>query len=423
LSAQQEINDSTRKKVLIIGGGIAGLTCAGHLSKLGLSVILVEKQHFIGGQALNFFCKATDTCQKCNYCLVEEHLSEIVLDPQVTILTRAQLDQAEPLNNGTFSVTIQQRPGYIDPSKCNNCGICFQTCPAMEDGAIIRGLPSSATHPVYAIDEQACLYFKDPHARLCQDNCPEKAIDLDQQPILHHLQVDALVLATGYSPFNPLTKPGLGYGQVPNIITAMDLERMIRTEGQVLRPSDQNRPQRLAFIQCIGSRDRGLNHLFCSRICCGYALRMGKAIKHRWPEIETTVFYMDIQNFGKEFLPLYEEAKDTLTLIRGIPGGITKAPGDRIAVGFQAEGGGFFQEEIFDLLVLSIGLMPAEENSSWATRFQLALNEDGFLACNDSRGIFSAGTATGPMDIAQSIAHGGQTAYQVADFLGVKMGQ
>lgn len=422
MSAQQETSDSARKKVLVIGGGIAGLTCAGHLSKLGLSVIVVEKQHFIGGQALNFFCKATDTCQKCNYCLVEERLSEIVLDPQVKILTRAKLDQSEPLSNGTFSVSITQKPDYIDPSNCNNCGICFQTCPAVEDGAIIKGLPSSATHPVYAIDEQACLYFKDSQARLCQDNCPEKAIDLERQPVRHHLEVDAIVLATGYTPFDPSTKSNLGYGQVPNIITAMELERMIRTEGQVLRPSDQKRPRRLAFIQCIGSRNRELNHLFCSRICCGYALRMGKAIKHRWPEIESTVFYMDIQNFGKEFLPLYEEARDTLTLIRGIPGSLSKASGDRVALGFQSEGGGPPRQEIFDLLVLSIGLMPAEENSAWATMFQLPLNEDGFLARKDSSGIFSAGTVTGPMDIAQSIAHGGQAAHQVAAYLGVRMG-
>lgn len=407
--------------MLIIGGGIAGLTCAGHLSELGLSVVVAEQKPFIGGQALNFFCKATDTCQKCNYCLVEERLTEIVRDPQVTLMTRAELDQVEPLDGGAFSVSIKQRPTYIDPARCTNCGICFQTCPAVEEGAIVQGLPSSATHPLYAIDETSCHYFKDPQARLCQDHCPEKAIDLTRQPVLHSLKVGAIVLATGYTPFDPGLKSRLGYGQLPNVITAMELERMIRTKGQVLRPSDQKSPGRLAFIQCVGSRDLGLNHVFCSRVCCGYALRMGRAIKYRWPEIESFIFYMDIQNFGKDFLPLYEDARDTLTLIRGIPGSITPAPGERISLGFQTEGGGPFRQETFDLLVLSIGLMPGKGNKNWAEAFGLPINEDGFLTPKDSPGIFTAGTVAGPMDIAQTIAHGGQTVRQVAKHLGIRM--
>jgi heterodisulfide reductase subunit A2 len=420
LSAHQGTDDSTRKKVLILGGGIAGLSCAGHLSRLGLDLLVVEKNYFIGGQALNFFCKATDTCQKCNYCLVEERLTEIVHDPHITILTRAELGLVETSTEGTYSVSIQQRPAYIDPARCNNCGICYQTCPAMEDGAIIKGLPSSATHPIYAIDDRVCLYFKDPHARLCQESCPEKAIDLDRPALNHSFQVQAIVVATGYSPFDPLSKPRLGYGTIPNIITAMELEKMIRVDGRVLRPSDHKPPRRLAFIQCIGSRDQEGDHLFCSRICCGYALRAGRSIKHRWPEMDLWVFYMDIQNFGKNFLPVYEKAKETLSLIRGLPGSINPAPEERIALGFQTEGGGPPQEEIFDLLVLSIGLMPSVKNKIWSELFQLPLNRDGFLDRPNLVGIFPTGTTTGPMDIAQSIAHGGQTARQVAEYLGVR---
>jgi heterodisulfide reductase subunit A2 len=407
--------------VLIIGGGIAGLSCADHLSKLGLSVLVIEKNHFIGGQALNFFCKATDTCQKCNYCLVEERLSEIVHNTNITIMTQAELGKIERSVEGTYSVSIHQKPAYIDPRRCNNCGICYQTCPAMEDGAIIKGLPSSVTHPIYAIDNQACLYFKDPHARLCQASCPEKAIDLDRPSHNHSIQVQAIVIATGYTPFDPLSKSRLGYGAIPNIITAMELEKMIRVEGRVLRPSDHKRPRRLAFIQCVGSRDQEQNHLFCSRICCGYALRAGRSIKYRWPEMDLSVFYMDIQNFGKNFLPAYEAARETLTLIRAIPGSINPAPGERIALGFQADGGGPPQEAIFDLLVLSIGLMPSGNNRVWSDRFQLPLNKDGFLDQKNPLGIFPAGTTAGPMDIAQSIAHGGLTARQVAEYLGVRL--
>jgi len=148
---------------------------------------------------------------------------------------------------------------------------------------------------------------------------------------------------------------------------------------------------------------------------------MGKAIKHRWPEIESYVFYMDIQNFGKDFLPLYEEARESLTLIRAIPGSISPAPGERIALGFQAEGGGPPREEIVDLLILSVGLMPAAINETWKKRFQMPLNEDGFLIQPEVPGLFAAGTITGPLDIAQSIAQGGQAARRVAGYLGLVM--
>jgi heterodisulfide reductase subunit A2 len=134
-----------------------------------------------------------------------------------------------------------------------------------------------------------------------------------------------------------------------------------------------------------------------------------------------SVFYMDIQNFGKNFLPVYEKARETLTLIRSLPGSINPAPGERIALGFQTEGGGPPQEEIFDLLILSIGLIPSEKNRVWSKEFQLPLNSDGFLDQKNLQGIFPAGTTTGPMDIAQSMAHGGQTARQVAEYLGVRL--
>lgn len=420
MTAQSQLDHKSSKRVLIIGGGIAGLSCADHLSKMGFSVTVVEKKPFIGGQALNFFCKATDTCEKCNYCLVEERLTEVVRQPRIEILTRSRLQQAEPLSAGGFMVTIDQEAAFIDPERCNNCGRCYEVCPAVDDGAIVKGLPSSVTHPLYTIQRADCLYFKDPHARLCQENCPEQAIDLDRPPMTHRFPVQSLVVATGFTPFDPRDKPRWGYGVLPNVITALELERMIRLDGDIRRPSDGRRPERLAFIQCVGSRDLTLDHPFCSRVCCGYTLRMGKAMKHRWPEMHPYVFYMDLQNYGKDFISAYEEAKDSLTLIRGIPGSINPAEDDRIALGYQPEGGGPPLEEVFDLVVLSVGLMPSAENEQWAQRFQLPRTGDGFLKDHPEEGIFTVGTVTGPMDIAQSAADGGRAARMVADYLGVR---
>jgi heterodisulfide reductase subunit A len=406
------------KKVLVIGGGIAGLSCANHLRKLGLPVVLIEKTPYVGGQALHFFCKATTTCQKCNYCLVEEQFFEVLGNPGIEILTRTALSSAEPVPGGGYQVTLIRKPSLINPTLCNNCGACYEVCPAVEDGAIVKGIPSSATHPIYSIHEEACLYFKDKKARLCQDRCPEKAINLDQEPQTLSLKADAIVVATGYTPFDPGVKPRLGYGEIPNVVTALELEEMIRVRSEVLRPSDQKPPRRVAFIQCIGSRDKSLDHAFCSRVCCGYALRMAQAIKHRRPETEVFVFYMDIQNFGKDFIPLYKAARETLTLVRGIPGQVIPAAGDGVALGFQEDGGGPPRQEVFDLVVLSIGLMPSTENAVWADLFGLPSDEDGFLGGLDTHGVFVAGTAGGPMDIAESITHGGLAASRVAHYLG-----
>jgi heterodisulfide reductase subunit A len=420
LTTPSQFDPERSTDVLVIGGGMAGLSCADHLGRLGLSVLVLEKNPAVGGQALHFFCKATEVCEKCNYCLLEERLTAVAENPRVEILTRASLDQAEPVSGGGYAVRIRQEAPYIDPARCTTCGRCYEVCPAVDEGAITRGLPAVVSHPLYTIHREACLYFRDPQAHRCREACPEGAIDLDRPPVEKSLQVRAVVLATGYAPFDPRVKSRLGYGELPNVVTALELEQMIRVQGDLLRPSDRQRPVRVAFLQCVGSRDLTLGNLFCSRICCGYALRMSKAMRYRWPETDLTVFYMDIQNFGKDFLPAYEEARETLTLIRGIPGAVKPAPGERVAVVFQSSGGGPPREEAFDLLVLSVGLMPSPENRRWADQLGLPVNEDGFLREAGGNGLFRAGTAGGPMDLAQSAADGGRAARAVAEYLGVR---
>ena len=196
MTTQSQFDPVCPPDVLVVGGGIAGLSCADHLGKLGLSAMVLEKNPSVGGQALNFFCKATATCEKCNYCLVEERLTGVSENPRIEILTRARLDQAEPLVSGGFSITVQQEPQFIDPDRCTNCGRCYEVCPAVSGGAITKGLPALVSHPLYTIDRECCLYFKDPQARICQEQCPEQAIDLDRPPLTRQFPVRAI--GTGY---------------------------------------------------------------------------------------------------------------------------------------------------------------------------------------------------------------------------------
>ena len=420
-SGQNSPNQNA-KKVLVIGGGIAGLTAAWELARLNLDVELVEKSSFLGGHAIQFCCKAAEECQKCGACSVEKKLLEVVEEPRIRVHLRAELGKLT--RNGRFSYAFSRQPLYIDPKECTNCGICFEKCPA--PGAIVRGY-SKNNVPLYAIDEGKCLYFLDGSCSLCQDLCPEKAIDLGQEPGHVSDKVDAIVVASGFKAFDPVDRPRYGYGINKNLITALDLERMLREKGDVVRPSDNKSPESVAFIQCVGSRDHKLGHGFCSQVCCGYAMRMAEAIRHRHPEIKVSIFYMDIQNCGKNFSKFYERCKENIRFVRFMPGDIFQGERDQLIVCYGDENDGHAVRELFDLVVLSVGIMPGSGNASLADILELDLDKHGFFAFADSldststsrQGIFLAGTAQGPKDIADSMAQAGQAAHRVAQYLGV----
>ena len=410
------------KKVLVIGGGIAGLTAAWELARLNLDVELVERSSFLGGHAIQFCCKAADECQKCGACSVEKRLLEVSQEPRIKVCLRSELEGMN--RNGRFSYSLFRRSLHIDPNRCTNCGLCFEKCPA--PGAILRGY-SKNNVPLYAINEDKCLYFRDKSCRLCQDLCPEKAIDLDEEARHVSEEADAIVVASGFQAFDPVARPRYGYGINKNLITALDLERMLREQGDVLRPSDQKVPKKIAFVQCVGSRDHKLNHGFCSQVCCGYAMRMAEAIRHRRPEIKVTIFYMDIQNCGKDFSEFYERCKDSMRFVRFMPGDIFQGERDELILCRGDEKDGHIVREAFDLVVLSVGIMPGLSNTALADMLRLNLDEHGFFSFADALdststsqpGIFLAGTAQGPKDIADSMAQAGRAAQRVAQYLGI----
>ena len=410
------------KKVLVIGGGIAGLTAAWELARLDLDVELVEKSSFLGGHAIQFCCKADDECQKCGACSVEKRLLEVIQEPRIKVYLRSELKGVS--RNSGFSYNLSRRPLYIDSQRCTNCGLCFQECPA--PGAIIRGY-SKNNVPLYSIDETRCLYHKDGTCSLCQDLCPEKAVNLDQAADQVPGKADAIVVASGFKAFDPTARPRYGYGINRNLITALDLERLLREKGEVLRPSDNEPPRRIAFIQCVGSRDHKLGHGFCSQVCCGYAMRMAGAIRHRHPEVEVTIFYMDIQNCGKNFSRFYERCKQEIRFVRFMPGDIFQGERDRLIVCYGDEEDGHAVREAFDLVVLSVGIMPGSSNAGLADMLKLDLDRHGFFSFVDpldststsQPGIFLAGTAQGPKDIADSMAQAGRAAQRTGQYLGV----
>jgi len=407
------------KKVLIIGGGVAGLAAASEMADLDIDVEIVEQSDFPGGHAIQYTCKATDECVKCGACMVEEKLDRVVQNPKIKLMAGTRVQEVS--SSKDFSVTLLKKPLFINPEKCSNCGICLEKCP--ENGAFTQGFSKNHT-PFYAISGEKCLYLQDQSCTVCREACPEGAINLDAVEMTESTRADAVILATGFTPFSPVNKP-YGYGKFKNVTTNLEMERMLRKEGRALKPSTGTEAGSIAFIQCVGSRDAKLNHLWCSKVCCGSALRMAGLVKARQPETEITFFYMDVQTFGRDFDLFYNKIRKDVRLIRAIPGDIYPAADDQLRVTFLDNTSSETVQEEFDLVVLSVGMTPCDGLEKTAATLKLPLAETGFAeqAANggltSEKGIFTAGAVTGPMSIPESIASAGKAAFDVAKYLGI----
>jgi heterodisulfide reductase subunit A len=403
--------------VLVIGGGIAGLSAALDMARLGLDIQILEKATCLGGHASRFSCKAAEKCVNCGVCILDEKLKEVMEHPNIKIWTRSRIDSISRTQK--FTVNFSRRPEYINQRKCNGCGICVDQCP--EPGAINQESFTN-TISIPALDEQICRYILNRSCTICQEACPENAIQLYQNGQEMVCLADAVIIATGYTAFDPAGKP-YGYKSFTNVITTLQLEMMLKQNHTVLRPSDDQIPLNMAFIQCVGSRDARLKSLWCSKVCCASALRMAGLIRKRQPQTEISIFYIDIQTFGKNFQAFYDGVQKDIRMIRSIPGDIYKNEDDSLRVTYYDAPSSEIREEKFDLVALSIGITPSSELHRLAELFKMELDESGFARSFrydqpfSVPGVLAAGTATGPMSIAESVASAAQTALAVVSYL------
>lgn len=413
-------NRSINTTVVILGGGIAGISVALELSKLGHEVALVEKSPFFGGQAAHFCCKATDTCQKCGACLVEQRLRELFQAPGISLYPHTELTGVER-RNGLFHLTFKSQPEIIDPKRCINCGICYDECPSVDKGAV-RVATSAAQHPRYYIDPEGCLLSHECLLKGCQRMCPAKAIDLTREDVSFELMARAVIVATGYQPADPRSRPHYGYGRLPQVITGRELEEKLKLGNELTRP-DGRPARRLAFIQCVGSRDR--LHPYCSRVCCAYGLRLAKLLKYRHPDSEVTTFYMDLQSIGPDPAGFQEEICQAVNLRRTLPGAVDPSPEGGVILRFLDEAADRPCSWQFDLVVLAVGISPGHDNPTLAEMLDLSLTPEGFFKAIDSRhrietaqsGIFLAGTAEGPRSIAECISQAAAAAEEAHRYI------
>jgi heterodisulfide reductase subunit A len=395
--------------VLVVGAGISGIASALELAHSGVNVYLLEKEAVVGGHSASFCCKATDVCSQCSACVVPEKVKEAVSHPQIRLLTNSTVRGLSG-ELGNFRVEIIKKLQHIDQEKCIACGLCTKVCPT--DPKAVHPPFAEATPFSYVLDEEVCLRFKGEKCDLCRKSCPTKAIKFEFKTKEQELSVGAIIVATGFNVFDARKKGSLGYGRYPNVLTGLDLEQIFTRDGYLgLSPSGKE-PHNIAFIQCVGSRDK--DHDYCSQVCCKYAMKLAGLIKYQSPDTQVTIFYIDLQTAGKGFAQFHEDYKKSIRFVRGVPVEILQTASGELEVKFEDISQGKVCRDTFDLVVLSVGISPGKNSWDLARIFGINLADDGFFGTDNSLnsnetnvdGIFLAGTCQSPKDIPDSVAHG-----------------
>ncbi|MGD8834695.1 MAG: FAD-dependent oxidoreductase [Desulfobacteraceae bacterium] len=408
---------ANKKHVVVVGAGVAGMTASDDLARSGFRVSLFEKSPFLGGHAIELNCKATDACVKCGACVAEEKLMRATGHSSVAVHLCTDIQSIN--GNGPFNVAYRVHSPLVNADRCNGCGLCFQKCPV--PGTLVQGRATRVGAYV-AIRRELCRYFDNAACTLCRDTCPQGAIELAVRAQAGELEADAVLVATGFAPYNPIDKP-YGYGQFENVITSLDAERLLREHGVMKRPSDGKHPKRLAFIQCVGSRDTQLGHPWCSKICCGSSLRMARLIQSRQNDIDITFFYIDVQTFGKEFQRFYAQVVENVEMVRAIPGEITRSDQNELNLFYFDPDTHTCKEAVFDVVVLSVGLVPGPDSRRIGKLLDWPPDRTGFLNPHHSAqhsapaGIFTSGAAVGPMSIAESVSSAEKAVFDIVQYL------
>ena len=391
------------QQVAVIGGGIAGISAALELSQHNLDIHLIEKSAFLGGHAIHYTCKANGACQHCNACLVQEQLKRLNKAENVHLHLASQL-QGIQKKGGTYFLETEQSPLFASQEEQEALEALANT--KGWEHLVQRG-PSRHNIPLYTLDWSRMEGSTAPSVTLPE---PANGLDLNKKERSELIQAEAIVLASGFHPFDPHRIETYNYSSLNNVVSALDMEKIRRTRGYHLRPSDNIPPRRIAFIQCVGSRNTSHGNLWCSRVCCPYALRMARAMQAEQPQSEITFFYMDLQNCDRDPDKTLNTCRSSFRFLRIMPVDILPGENDSVIIRYMSEEE-TIKEDPFDLVVLSVGMEPGTDNASLARMFDIGLNRHGFFRTASEggrttppeKGVFPAGAATGPKNIAESM--------------------
>jgi heterodisulfide reductase subunit A len=352
-------------------------------------------------------------------------LVEVGRHINIELLTLAEVTSISG-EEGNFEIHVHQKPRYIDMNKCIACGLCAEKCPKKVKDAYNEGIGmrkaayvkyAQAVPLKYVIDEENCIYFQKGKCRACEKFCPTKAVDFQEKPKDLTLEVGSIILSAGFKCYDPTLYEPYSYSKMPNVITSMELERILSASGpfmgHLVRPSDHKEPKKIAWLQCVGSRDvNHCDHGYCSAVCCMYAIKESIIAKeHSKNDLKCAVFYMDIRSYGKDFERYYNKAKDQgIRFVRSRIHTVDPIPGtDDLRLTYVTEKGEVVSED-FDLVVLSVGLEISSETVDQSKKLGLALDHYHFVQSSSFTpvatsvpGIYGCGVITGPKDIPQSV--------------------
>ena len=417
---------------LVLGGGIAGLEAALSLADQNFAVAVVEKDASIGGKMIRL-SKVFPTLD-CSSCITTPKMAAAAHHPNITLLTYCEL-QTLTRENGYLAAKIVQKPRYVDAGKCIGCRQCEYECPVLvpdpEQGGFAARkaayIPFSNAIPQTAlIDTENCIL-----CGRCAKICPTQAVNYFEQPEAFTLTATAAVIATGFEMLPLEDKVQYGQGLIPNVITALQMERLLAPHGpynRVLRPYDGKEPDNIAFIQCAGSRDQSMGLAYCSRVCCMYAVKEAMLLSGALPLADITIYYMDIRAFGKGYEQFFQTAQAMgVNFVKGKVAYLDPGDNGAVKVRYESqEAAGGVQVAEHDLVVLSLGLLPA-----WnpAGHCALSTGTDNFIktvkpklapTLTDLEGVFVAGAAAGPKDIVDSIVEAGAAAMEASRYLAAR---
>ena len=394
-------------RILVIGGGISGITTAIEAAEAGCEVVLVERNSYLGGRVAQMNQYFPKLCPPT--CGLEINLRNVRTNPRIRCLVSAQVQKIAG-GPGDFQVTVRQDPERVN-DRCTLCGACVEVCPQQRPDEFNCGMSQTkaiyqpfemAYPPRYAIDAGVC---PGPECGKCAEACQYDAIDLDAKPETIELQVGAVVWATGWDPYDAAGIENLGFGAHANVITNLMMERLASgtgpTGGKIVRPSDGKGIESIAFVQCAGSRDDNyLKH--CSGVCCMATLKQTRYVRQQHPDAQIYVFYIDLRTPGRLEDFLAESQKDEkLSLIKGKVAEVTEDPasGDLEVVAEDTLSGDRVKQKV-NLVVLATGLVPASSAARVEVEGGLERDEHGFLAgVQPCRGLLAAGCAKRPVEV------------------------
>lgn len=406
--------ETQNNKVLVVGGGLGGIRTALDLAEADKDVVLVDKDFTVGGLMTQL--DRTFPTNNCDLCTIAPHLSESNRQEHIELMTMTSVENVAG-EKGNFSVTLKTKPRFINLEKCTACGECFKQfpefvrfSPGLDHRAPTCMRYPQATPQAFSIDLDKCTDVK-----ALVDICPAGAINPDDMPIIREIKCASIVLSPGASLFDPTPLDYLGYATLPDVVTSLEYERILSasgpTSGKLVCPSNGRQPKKVAWIQCIGSRglQKGAGS-YCSNACCMFALKEAIVTKERFQEdIETTIFYMDMRTFGKDYELYLNRAKDEygVRFLRSRPHSILQKVGDDdLTMTYTKDDSTKQFVEKFDMVVLSTGFKTSDESRLLAAKMGVELNSDFFpvtLGLNpvvtSKPGVYVAGTFESPKDI------------------------